>query len=966
MKAKRMNVKNKFIKGDIVQYNPTTRTLRYVVNGQTKTVVLDKDEAARYVKYFMKCSKGLALDYLVSKHFKTDEETYRVLSLSSRTFGPDESQKIIKDIKKKIERMLELLDGATKKQISPVISVVKSMLNNNNLGRVSIIRDIFFPELQGESGLKSTLENKTEITEFKSKYINTMKYTTYIDDTYEQDGLIKVLKEDGPNKIYTFFAAMVCLSILKNSKVEGEDKQKKRIEKNILSVFLATNTNIVVKNVCGSLYFPLDITDDYFITNMQRAYGISSTVINKFLTTEFNPEKLTGVFTSAIDNILDFEWFIPLREEYVEKQRNKYNVSVSDIKTSFDFIYLFQNQITEQDADLLSGSKALTYIETRGDKDRNFKQWFNNQNNRAIVEKFEQPLKWAIDNMMTFNLNTNHISLLNILAYVDVEDIEANTSSNFYLPGLLSIVKDKREHNEGEIVSAIRDKKAYIDFSATLTLNVNDKVYDVYKGGEFNIDEYYKWVEEFKTRPGSFKKEVKEYNNEVKMKDKFTNVINRFYSWMEGRDITRGQAIDELKRRLKDAEVDINKNEYYKKLYNIYIKNYLGQDGSAFNPELTKDYISNENKDFILSTVRKVLNSRGSNKQSDEKKRKLIVDILTKTRGIPTKEINEIIDNTYQQVLKEAPRTIKTTYEELEKENKQIKPEENKKEAKKEDDDYDDMTKAPSQDEVKDMITEAKEEIAQSSTLQGLSNRQLKKCGLKPWQIKKIKKQAKGGMSELETLNEIKSLLEVLITGNNTKPEPLDKTVLPIQPPVVSDKVMKEANKVADVPLLLGKDLNEQRKKLRHIEPTKAPVVEDKNTLDWQIRHFDKSKLNKTLKGLEKLMTKGTIAKSGKYVKIHPITAHLIKAAGCGCNLKTYKGGVFSTLASVIPYGSQIYNIAKKVYNAAKPLVEKAISKYDESYNKHMKSGYLSTKQLKSYLVKNEKPQLRELNKYLK
>lgn len=960
-----MNVKNKFIKGDIVQYNPTTRTLRYVVNGQTKTVVLDKDEAARYVKYFMKCSKGLALDYLVSKHFKTDEETYRVLSLSSRTFGPDESQKIIKDIKKKIERMLELLDGATKKQISPVISVVKSMLNNSNLGRVSIIRDIFFPELQGESGLKSTLENKTEITEFKSKYINTMKYTTYIDDTYEQDGLIKVLKEDGPNKTYTFFAAMVCLSILKNSKVEGEDKQKKRIEKNILSVFLATNSNIVVKNVCGSLYFPLTLTDDYFITSMQRAYGISSTVVDKFLRANFDPEQLTGVFTSAIDTILDFEWFIPLREDYITKQQTKYgNMRADQIKTSFDFIYLFQNQITEQDADLLSGSKALAYMESNNYKETiKFEDWFNNPNNKRIAEKFKIPLKWAIDNKMTFNLNTRAVPLLNILTYVDAEDVRIGTMTDFYLPGLLSIVRDKGEHNEGEIVRAINDKADYIDFSAILSLDVNGEIFKIYEGDTFYVDNYWEWAEGFKTRQGSNKKHEAERDDRADMTRSFNNIINNFAKWakLEDRDVKKEEAVSKLKSMLKGAHIDTINNEYYKKLYDDYINNHFTEDGRYLSKKLTERFQVHNNMKNIESTIKQVINSVGSEQVADDDKKKRILNILTNKYKIDKVLGKNLIENNYERIKREPPATIKITYKDTE---KLAKPE--VEEDKKEDDDYDDMTKAPSQDKVKDMIAEAKEEISQPSTLQGLSNRQLKKCGLKPWQIKKIKKQAKGGMSELETLNEIKSLLEVLITGNNTKPEPLDKTVLPIQPPVVADKVMKEANKVADVPLLLGKDLNEQRKKLRHIKPTKAPVIEDKNTLDWQIRHFDKSKLNKTLKGLEKLMTKGTIAKSGKYVKIHPITAHLIKAAGCGCNLKTYKGGVFSTLASVIPYGSQIYNIAKKVYNAAKPLVEKAISKYDESYNKHMKSGYLSTEQLKSYLVKNEKPQLRELNKYLK
>lgn len=257
---------------------------------------------------------------------------------------------------------------------------------------------------------------------------------------------------------------------------------------------------------------------------------------------------------------------------------------------------------------------------------------------------------------------------------------------------------------------------------------------------------------------------------------------------------------------------------------------------------------------------------------------------------------------------------------------------------------------------------------------EGLSRRKLKKMGLSKRQIKRIMRiveKPKAGVTENDTLNEIKELLKVMVaqvkpSAVNVADKPVDKITTNVETP-------KEPTKTTILPQnkkptqFNPSDILGQREKLKPTTTVKYEPPKEFN-LKSEIEAFDKSKLNHTMQGLAKILKKGDISKQQsiiKKIKIHPITAHLIKMVGTNQKAEKYMGGIFSKLASMIPYGSQIYEVAKKVYNVAKPVIEKVIKKYDNAYDKKM-NGYLSTDQLKDYLIKNEKPKLKTLNKILK
>lgn len=278
---------------------------------------------------------------------------------------------------------------------------------------------------------------------------------------------------------------------------------------------------------------------------------------------------------------------------------------------------------------------------------------------------------------------------------------------------------------------------------------------------------------------------------------------------------------------------------------------------------------------------------------------------------------------------------------------------------------------------------------------EGISSRKLKKLGLKNWQVKKIKKIinnrvnetinealkdkpkkasiAKGGVTENDTLNEIKEMLKLLIGEDKTQQVERPTTIALTQQPKAPN--VKYNRPITDKSFNPS-DIVEQRNKLKPVKHIEKPVNVEHN-LKYEIEHFDPNKLNKTLKGLNKIIKKGELTQDKqkalkilKRIHLNPVTANLIKIVGTGANPKTYKGGVFSDLLSFIPGGSAAFNIAKSVYNVAKPLINKAVDKYEEAYAKSKgncrKNGYMNSKQLKKYLVNNQKPKLEELAKVLK
>lgn len=285
------------------------------------------------------------------------------------------------------------------------------------------------------------------------------------------------------------------------------------------------------------------------------------------------------------------------------------------------------------------------------------------------------------------------------------------------------------------------------------------------------------------------------------------------------------------------------------------------------------------------------------------------------------------------------------------------KPTEEKKEETKQDKKEDKST------EDKTTTDNQQTQPAEETKNDGLSRRKLKKMGLSKRQIKKIMRivdKPKGGVTENDTLNEIKELLKVMVgqvkpSAVNVGDKPVDKLTTTVKKPVDKNVQFNPSD-------VLG-----QRERLRPTTTVKYEPPKEFN-LKSEIEEFDRDKLNHTMQGLAKVLKKGDITKQKSVIKkfkINPITAHLIKMVGTNQSAKKYMGGVFSKLASLLPYGSQIYDVAKRVYKVAKPVIEKVISKYDTAYNKKM-NGYLSKNQLKSYLIKNEKPKLKTLNKILK
>lgn len=966
--------RDKFIKGDIVQYNLSTRELHYVSEGKHKTVKLEKDEAMRYLKYFRRCTKGLALDYLVQHHFRTNEGTYQVLQLSTRMSSPEETQKIVRDCETKFKKLIELADSKVKSKIVAVHLVVKKMLDAKN--RVSIIRDIFFPELVDQHGLKTILDNK-DITEFKDSSIDHDKYTTYIDSDYDKNGLIKVMKKDGAEKTYTYFAAKVCESIYDNAKaLETGKKLADKIRNSILVIYMTLNSSITQKSICGSLYFPVK-ENDYFLVNITKAYGIEQNKINSFvIDNELNDELSFRFFTESHEAPLDFEWFIPWKEEYMAKQaQREYNFrSFEECKKAWKYIYTIQNRGNADACDLLSGSKALVIwsLYHKSEIANVIQKAFDNQilagrlKTGTLLHFF---VSLALRYEYTFNLDIQKINTNSL--FVDTFD-------GIDRPGLMYKLANKPE----------TDRIAKVDYNTLKDILTNPKrgseilnkqVFKpdgivLYNGGkDYNEKAYKDWCNKLERKA---RKQIIDKIDEAEM-----NEYNE-----KG---TKQQAIAEVEAIL-DPTTEEDKNKYNKMslqdkqdLINGILKKYKrdgfaseeevrawiakNKDEGNTNTELIQDM---ENEELETTNIQHTNIQPQPQPQPQSKKGK-----KEKQYNEPSKEAQQTAQPIQQSnVIVTGPKPQMTTDADFEVNNKLLETLDGKNSV------IGDNASNPAGGDA--------ETGGEHKDGNGLSLRKLKKMGLKPWQIKQIRKEVKkmpkAGISELETLNEIKEMLEALLGKQNNVP--VDKARLPIQPPEQTAQLQAQTSKaenIASIPMLLGDDLNARRRALRHVEQTHYVPEVDKNTVKYDIenrnytlKHVDPVKVAKTLQGLDKMLRKGTLAKNSPYVRLHPASAAVIKMLATRANPNTYKGGVFRTIASLIPGGSAVYEVASRVYNAARPLIDKAVQKYDKAYNNKMKpkgcnsrrrpNGYMNAKQLKQYLIHNQKPKLSQLSQLLK
>lgn len=938
--------KDKFIKGDIVQYNPSTRELHYVSEGKHKTVKLEKDEAMRYLKYFRRCTKGLALDYLVQHHFRTNEGTYQVLQLSTRMSSPEETQKIVRDCETKFKKLIELADSKVKSKIVAVHNVVKKMLDAKN--RVSIVRDIFFPELVDQHGLKTILDNK-DITEFKDRNVDHDKYITYIDSDYEKNGLIKVMKREGAEKTYTYFAAKVCDSIYDNAKLMVDvKKQSERIRNAILVIYMALNSTITQKSICGSLYFPIK-ENDYFLVNIAKAYGLNQNTVRIFVEDNVLSDTISlGFFTESHEAPFDFDWYIPWKEGYLDKQATRkydFGNNILDCRKAWFYVYGLQNRGSIATCNRLAAFKALiqwrAHHQSAPDEDiiNSMLEVFKGTTDENNISKVSLQflLLLAIKYFYTFNMDSLPIRPTEIFEY---------EKDNLTHPGILyELYKEKMEkgannsNTEFDRMINMLTGKESTDGFLVRTEFVNHK--DIYDGKTFNVDNFKKWVEDTNIKN----------NNEIK---KRVDADQTEYEVPQEIMDAFGKAIEILDSKMQDEDKKAEINKIFKPLKDKI-------------PLLTKYY--NEMKDDLKKKFQDVYDSVAP--------MEIIQDILDLEKEEQEKAAKE-----KEEQASKAAQKIKDQRQPIFSAEQQVIPTEQQPTEQ----------QPTEQTNVGDTPTNQNQPPPEKPVSEGLSLRKLKKMGLKPWQIKQIRKEVKkipkipkAGISELETLNEIKDMIETLLKKDKVEP-PVDKAKLPIQPPEQTAQLQAQTSKaenIASVPMLLGDDLNARRRALRHVEQTHYVPEVDKNTVKYDIenrnytlKHVDPVKVAKTLQGLDKMLKKGTLAKNSPYVRLHPGTAAVIKMLATRANPNTYKGGVFRTIASLIPGGSAVYEVASRVYNAARPLIDKAVQKYDEAYNKHMnvkpkgnsphKFGYMNAKQLKQYLIHNQKPKLSQLSQLLK
>lgn len=736
-----------------VSYDPSTKTLTYEVEGRTKTVVLSDENAKTYVKYFSNCKNGYAIDYFVKHGFKLSNETYKILKLSVRYSTPAEVSDYIKDIKTKFNKLVELTGQEFKADVRKIRKIIDDKFIKNNNTRISVIHDIFFPDIRNESARPSTdlIEGKY-VKLYTSQYTDNIYHKIFADDSYDTHRLLKVEALNKDKRTVDYLASYICRSICSTARSE------KQMANMLLVICVATMNTAIVKNTAGCLYFPVR-KDALFTSTLSEVYNINTEEIDNLI----KDDKLEDVIyvNNMYYKLADYSWFT-----------SKFNSSYIDDENYTKFKGV-------NGRDLYSVKYKIARL-------------FNYSDDRSR----EYAISSVIEKNLWDTINTDFMNM----EYNDIETIINR-----------DIIKEE-------------DRRITEKFMPLLVLSFLTK-------SSFNISQ--------------------------------------------------------TKNIYVDSDVMTAYENYNERHNNILMEKM---------PELFKQYFNKSAKDL-----------------NEEEK--------------AAQAIDEQIDT----------GMAKLQQEEDKQENEQPQQEE------------------PKQEEPKQQPQEQQEQPNA-----GISKRKLKKMGLSKRQINKIyriiDKSKKSGVTENDTLNEIKELLKVLVGKTSPGKE------------TVADKPIDKVASTKHTPL--QSEITEAKSRLK---PT--PIKEAKETtpeinLKYEIENFNKNKLKKTMEGLARLFKKGDIEKPHLYniikkYKFNPITAHLIKMVGTNQKPKKYMGGIFSKIASVIPYGSQIYDVAKKVYNVAKPLIEKAINKYDDAYKKKM-NGYLSKSKLKSYLVENQKPKLSELSKVLK
>lgn len=788
---------NNFYVSKNVSFNPASNLLTYEVEGKVKTATLSQEAAKNYMQYFRRCTNGYALDYLVKHQFKLNESTYRVLKLSTRFSTPAEIGEYIKSIEQKFTSLERRCSQSRIAAVKFVHSVVSSSFEKQSNSKISIVHDLFFPDITDIVSTTGLVGGK-EVKVFASPYVDCVNYTTYVDNDYRTDKLIKVEFKGGNNVSYDYFPALVCQNLYNKSK--GQEKNRRNMIVNQIRGIIIASKDEVKKNIANSTFFPYT-ADSYFKADINSVYHINPS--DEALSQEVNMDMLfeTMNYSPA------FRWFTETSD--YDKDNKYEGKSVAEI-----YRLNYQNNLYFSNYELGSAKlKALstaifytinTFKDGRGfyDIDK-FMEKLNGLEIPSISPETKRAINYCISNKLSYNLKDP-------IEKRDILDLLFEDSYRFGI----------KEPTNATIATSfcVGDKKMV------------DKINEIFVTPDFDVG----------------------------------------------------------------ITISADNNPAIYGIDGLLIKN-----SDTYNKALV-----------LFDTWFKKISTESEDSEESQS-----------TQTAATQEPNKEVKEEAKEEEKSAP----------DKDNEQQKEQ-------------------PPQPE--------------GENKSGLSKRKLKKMGLSKRQIKKIMRivdKPKGGVTENDTLNEIKELLKVMV--GQVKPSAVNAGDKPV------DKLMTTNVKKPTTPTTQfnPSDILGQREKLRPTTTVKYEPPKEFN-LKSEIESFDKDKLNKTMQGLAKVLKKGDITKQQSIIKkfkINPITAHLIKMVGTNQNAKKYMGGVFSKLAALLPYGSQIYEVAKRVYNVAKPVVEKVISKYDAAYDKKM-NGYLSKNQLKSYLIKNEKPKLKTLNKILK